>query len=570
MEKITRTDLFVHDMVHDNPAAVRYQSQYNAPAFLKSRGYDGKTFDLSNCAQYGLLWDGVGEFFGRRAIFPEGSEAREWVLSRKEQMQKAYRDAANCGIEVSFMMDMIVFPTAITEIFPEILNADGKIDIARPLTEKLIEKMFDEMFVEFPQIKGIYIRFGETYTGKRYGEPYHTGNNPILKTDSEEYHLLLINYLQRIVCDKHGRQIYYRTWGMWGCGDFQYDKVTYLKISDKVPVNENFYFCIKHTSGDFHRCTVFNQTLNCGKHNQIVEVQAAREYEGKGAFPDYIADGVINGFEEYKWLMQNEKTRCLRDVINVENSNVKGLWTWSRGGGWDGPYINGVNGVHGEEVVKNGSELWCDLNAYVLSAWAKDTSKSDRFFVLKYAEEVLKMNEVDRNTFYDICVLSQRAVLLGRGVNTDRYAWDPWWTRDQNINPQLFYGNIQNALNSGAENELLWEKHRSVELWREIVKLARSLKSGKNREFVKVSCEYGYYLFAIFETMFKANIYSKQGKDVNKVISLYDKLWRLWQELKKGNDCCPTLYAKADENQRLIGYEGNRGFDSVINNLRSK
>lgn len=104
MAKTTRSDLFVHDMVHDNPAAVRYQSQYKDPAFLKSRGYDGQTFDLSNCAQYGLLWNGVGESFGRRAIFPEGGEAREWVLSRKEQMQKAYGKAADYGPKVSFII----------------------------------------------------------------------------------------------------------------------------------------------------------------------------------------------------------------------------------------------------------------------------------------------------------------------------------------------------------------------------------------------------------------------------------------------------------------------------------
>ena len=91
-------------MVHDNPAAVRYQSQYKDPAFLKSRGYDGQTFDLSNCAQYGLLWNGVGESFGRRAIFPGGGEAREWVLSCKEQMQKAYGKAADYGPKVSFII----------------------------------------------------------------------------------------------------------------------------------------------------------------------------------------------------------------------------------------------------------------------------------------------------------------------------------------------------------------------------------------------------------------------------------------------------------------------------------
>lgn len=94
-------------MVHDNPAAVRYQTKYKDPAFLKSRGDDGKTFDLSTCAQYGLLWNGVGESFGWRAIFPEGGEAREWVLSRREQMQKAYGKAADYEPKVSFIIGII-------------------------------------------------------------------------------------------------------------------------------------------------------------------------------------------------------------------------------------------------------------------------------------------------------------------------------------------------------------------------------------------------------------------------------------------------------------------------------
>lgn len=137
-------------------------------------------------------------------------------------------------------------------------------------------------------------------------------------------------------------------------------------------------------------------------------------------FHYYIADGVINGCEEFKWIMPDEKNRSLRDVINVENSLIKGVWTWSRGGGWDGPYINGANGMNGE-VVENGSELWCDINAYVISNWAKDTSKSDRYYVLKYAREILGMSEADALKFYEIYMLSAKAVLFGRGSNTDKF-----------------------------------------------------------------------------------------------------------------------------------------------------
>ncbi len=60
------------------------------------------------------------------------------------------------------------------------------------------------------------------------------------------------------------------------------------------------------------------------------------------------------------------------------------------------------NGIYGDEIVQGGSELWCDLNAYVFSQWAKDTSKSDRYYVLKYATEQLKMSTKDSLIFYEI------------------------------------------------------------------------------------------------------------------------------------------------------------------------
>jgi hypothetical protein len=59
---------------------------------------------------------------------------------------------------------------------------------------------------------------------------------------------------------------------------------------------------------------------------QIVEVECAREYEGKGAMPSYIGNGVIEGFPEV------EHPVGLRHVI--DSGLIAGLWLWSSGGGW--------------------------------------------------------------------------------------------------------------------------------------------------------------------------------------------------------------------------------------------
>jgi hypothetical protein len=52
-------------------------------------------------------------------------------------------------------------------------------------------------------------------------------------------------------------------------------------------------------------------------------VNAACMHAGKGAYPNYVMDGVIDGFSE-----MNPKI----GVSSIRNaSQMKGLWTWSRG-----------------------------------------------------------------------------------------------------------------------------------------------------------------------------------------------------------------------------------------------
>ena len=58
--------------------------------------------------------------------------------------------------------------------------------------------------------------------------------------------------------------------------------------------------------------------------------------------------GVISGFPEMKAKVG------LQDIVS--KPQLRGLWTWTRGGGWWGPYIHG-------------NEQWVDLHARVLAKW---------------------------------------------------------------------------------------------------------------------------------------------------------------------------------------------------------
>lgn len=560
---------FVHDMIHNNPGLAKYETQYNDPVFLKKRGYEGKVFDLFECAQYALDFHKLDEAHPERAsVFPEGDIQHRWIVEKANALKEEYLSMVQNGINVYFMMDMIVLPNRIIEIYPEILNEEGIIDIQKPQTIEIMKILFQEMFEKFPEIDGIYIRYGETYVGEKYFIPYHSGNNPILNPELS-YHMFLIRFLQDEVCRKYQKKIFYRTWGF---GAFQYDPELYESISDMIETHPLFYFCIKHTQGDFHRTFPFNRCLNIGKHQQVVEVQAAREYEGKGAHPNYIAGGVINGFEELDWLMESGQNKCLKDVCLNEDSLVKGIWIWSRGGGWAGPYINGANDRDGKITVESGSELWADINAYVLAKWAKDMFRSDKEYVIQYSKEELSMGEEDAELFYEILALSEKAVLLGRGTGIPSLKWDVFWTRDQNIQFEKLMDNLKNAIESGCLGRLLEEKVQSVQIWKEIVSKAKRLSDEvPMKDYIVTTCEYGAYLYAIYETMYRGNAMALMGnmEAVAEAVREYDDLWVEWQELYQTRQGCPTLYEKENAYLDMGAYHSNKGFDSAMCDLRT-
>jgi hypothetical protein len=269
-----------------------------------------------------------------------------------------------------------VLPKALVAKFKDdICDERGRIDLDRPLTQKILRAQISELFDRCPSLDGLVVRTGEIYL---QDSPFHaaSANTNESKTQSStaiihgpDSHIALLKILRDEACVKLGKVVIYRTWDFGY--NFHVNPEYYLKVTDAIEPHPNLIFSIKHQAGDFLRMTPFNPTLGIGKHRQIVEVQCQREAYGKGAHPYYVGDGVINGWEEYATLMKPGQPEGLRDLVN--NTNFAGVWTWSRGGGWEGPYIT--------------NELWCALNAYVIAKYAENpkTNRGGNFQRVRHA-----------------------------------------------------------------------------------------------------------------------------------------------------------------------------------------
>ena len=483
----------VFDMVHHNPGEALYQSQFNDPAFTGSMGANGKVYFLFESAQLAVNWD---EFdTADKVILPQGSADRAWVDAKRAEITAKYDAAKSAGLEVYAMSDLILFPKRLVSLHG-MSSTMGNVN--DPNTQLWLRRLMRLMFTQFPQLDGIMVRIGETYLNDA---PYHQGKIDN-KNSASSTIIPLMNLLREEVCVQLGKKIYFRTWG-----SFDTDLATFLAVSNGVEPHANLTWSVKHCEGDFHRGNSFSKVLGQGRHPFIVEVQCAREYEGKGAYPNYIAHGVIDGFEEHA----ANPGQSLRHLWQ-SSPLMRGVWTWSRGGGWEGPYIK--------------NELWCELNAWVMAQWARDPAASEESLFNRFATEKLGLPPSQVAAFRELAMLSAEAAWRAkRGTNNGLSAW---WSRDQ----YYLYPTLPS--NAGSRATVLADQDAAVAKFERIVQLARSLTPARpeDREFLISSSLYGLHLMRIWQAV--KNLESNEGVDSLKLkswLDRHDEAWVDYQEL---------------------------------------
>ena len=333
----------VLDMVCYNPGEPPFATHFADPVYVKNAGFNGKVFYLFDAATLAVNWD-----VWDTNILAAGTPDRAWVDAKRADINQKYTAAKAAGLDVYCMSDLILFPKRLINLYG-LTNTYGNIN--DPNTELWLRRELNLMFTQFPQLDGVVVRIGETYL---QDVPYHTGkiDNP---TSASLTIIPLMNVLRNEVCVKLGKKVIFRT-----CNSFDVATNSFLAVSAAVAPHTNLIWSVKHVEGEFHRGNNFSKVMGLGRHPFIVEVECAREYEGKGAHPEYIANGVIEGFEEHLASLPTNSIRCVRDLYQ-QSPLLFGIWTWSRGGGWEGPYLK--------------NELWPDLNAWVMAQWALNPAR---------------------------------------------------------------------------------------------------------------------------------------------------------------------------------------------------
>ncbi|MGP3983613.1 hypothetical protein [Streptomyces sp. KR80] len=299
-------------------------------------------------------------------------------------------------------------------------------------------------------------------------------------------------------------------------------------MTDRIAAHEKLLFSIKHTSTDFWRTVAFNPTLGVGRHRQIVEVQCQREYEGKGACPNYVIDGVVGGFEEYAGRPGPQGLAAL-----VESPQLAGVWTWSRGGGWRGPYIE--------------NELWCDLNMWVMARWTRDTGLGEEGAFRAYAHRVGLRGDAVRR-FRRLALLSAAGTL--RGHYSARFPVRKLtWTRDQFLggSDKDLVADYKAIVAAGRVEAALAEKAQAARIWGQITDLAGELplRNPADRAYLQVSARYGQCLYSVIHHGWQVMLRGFAGEQSEAMaahLRAYDAAWGAWRRLADRHASCATLY----------------------------
>lgn len=522
----TAAGLRTLDMVHHNPGEKPTQSKFLDPAFLAAMGSGAKVVNDFQAPQCACTFDELDP-----TIFPVGSESRKWVENFAASCESRAKACHAAGLKCYYFMDVIVLPRELIRKYrDEICGPGGKVSFAREKTWEIHRLMLREMLRRIPSVDGFVIRTGEMYS---HNVPYHGGNTPVnYRKDPEGFvktHARLMNLLREEVCVKANREVLYRTWDFML---FHTRLDLYHAITDQVEPHPNLLLSIKHTCGDYLRFTTFNPTLGIGRHRQIVEFQCQREYEGKGAYPNYVVKGTIEGFEENRGVPGRQG---LVDLLGTPQ--FAGVWTWSRGGGWEGPYLR--------------NEFWCELNAYVMTAWARDPAAGEAAAFAKFME-AKRIEPASRAAFRRMALLSTDAVVRGLG-NLPPESVKACWTRDHFIGDfgwlKVDYARL---VSNDLVNVALANKREAVRLWEEIARLAETVRMADKADerYLRTSAQYGLRLYRIYEAGWTVTLLGYQGDRTgvyNKpaiadAIRRYDEAWRDFRRLPVEATDCATLY----------------------------
>jgi hypothetical protein len=326
-----------------SPFALRLGSGEQSLDYYQAYGYTAAVLgDLTQLATYNAALSNA---------IPKGSSLCTRIEQHRQKFQKDYERAHALGLAACLTADEVSLPVSLVQWLQH-GGAPGGIDFESPAFWKLYRAKYREVLAAYPRVAFIIVRTGENYSHPEQG---FIGRTVWQGHYDETYFRRmqrLIEETRKIVVDEFGRTLIWRTWDL-GKKGFHADPKTFDRVLQGLPSRTGLMLSVKFTQTDFWRYNDFNPMIGRGGIDQIIEFQCAREYEGKGAFPDYV--GPLHA-------------EALRKASEL---GAKGVWIWDFGGGWGGPFLK--------------ADRWVRLNIEATGRLAQDPGLSPRALAEQWA-----------------------------------------------------------------------------------------------------------------------------------------------------------------------------------------
>ena len=383
--------------------------------------------DLTQLASFDAAYPGA---------IAKGSALRERIEQERQKFQKECERAGALGIAVALMTDEASLPIPVLgQIGGTSLKAGlpARIDFDSEKFWGAYRAKYREVLKAYPQVAYVVVRTGENYSHPGEGYVGCTVRNGDDLDDAYFRHMQrMIEETREIVVDEFGRTLIWRTWDLGNDG-FHANPKVYDRVLAGLPDRKGLIFAIKHTQTDFWRYNDFNPMIGRGGVDQIVEFQCAREYEGKGAFPNYTGP-LFAG-----------------DMVKAAAAGVKGVWIWDFAGGWGGPVLK--------------SDRWVRLNIEAATKLALNPKASPRALAEAWAAK--EFGPKSATNVAEMLMLSGECVrqcMYIEAFARDHRGWKPSLNL---MRDDIIRGEVLKQLYDGSKNslpEVFAEKDEAVAL----------------------------------------------------------------------------------------------------------
>lgn len=329
----------------DNPGDPPAETRYRDPLVLRQLGYTDlviyPTTGLSGLFQPDTIASG---------------DNRRWVGELFDSVEQTVDRARAAGMDVWLTYDA---PSLARELVGSAMHCVRNPLHLCPGSPELLDMIgqcVESLLGRFRDVQGLVLRLGDN---DAHRTPYLLGNDlyaPHCARCNElgrrDRLVRFIRFFRELVIDKLDRQLIVRAWNLRP-GGLHDDPELAQRVMAELPDDQRLVMSFKFTQSDFWRYQKWNpSSLQCGNRPIIYELECQREFEGKGAMPNYQPPLWRDGMPEV-----GEAFGLMQAADRV---NLFGLWAWVRGGGYGGPYVSVL------------SETWIDANVVAVPRLAAD------------------------------------------------------------------------------------------------------------------------------------------------------------------------------------------------------